>query len=247
VLASGVTASPNPATPGNPVNIAYDVRNDGDQPLALTEVYVDGYGPDGYWKAWACGGPNGQPACNALGPRQSARYTSILIGPQVHSSGSWSIGQVIVYYTGGPYRRIGTDVGTFMVNAQSPAATPIPTATRASTATPIPVATANLQGRVANLARVGDCQWDVTLEVTGLRPGSRVIMSDVNYEYYDCRTGTRSVGSWFDHDVGQADSSGRYVGIHRHNDYGTYHWIVRDDSGHRVQFDYTYGRDAGSR
>ena len=81
------------------------------------------------------------------------------------------------------------------------------------------------------------------MEATGLRPGGRVRVSDINFDYYDCTTGMGARRSWGPLDAGVADSSGRFSFAYIHRDYGTYHYVVEDDAGNRVQIDVTYGRD----
>jgi hypothetical protein len=112
-LVSGVTVSPSPATTGDRVTFSYDVSNEGDAGLGLTEVYVDGDGPDGYWKAWACGGPNGQPPCAILGGHQTRHFNSVIAS--VGSAGTWHVSQQVVYYSGGPYRVLGANLASLTV------------------------------------------------------------------------------------------------------------------------------------
>ncbi len=100
------------------------------------------------------------------------------------------------------------------------------------------------QGRVTSVRYIQDCVWDISMEVTGLRPGSRVQAWNDNYTYDDCRgnTGTKS---WGPHNLGTADSSGRWTYTHRHNDFGSYHWRIQDDSGQVVRIDLTYDQNYG--
>src|SRR5207302_241276 len=92
-LASSVSVDPPTPSVGEAVDMTYEMVNGGTESAVLTEVYVDGSGPSGFWKAWACGGPNGQPGCSALDPGQTAGYTSVLSAAA--SPGDWSIGHVI--------------------------------------------------------------------------------------------------------------------------------------------------------
>ncbi len=121
------------------------------------------------------------------------------------------------------------------------APTPTSTPTAIPTATQTP-STSNAQGRVLGITYVGDCQWSVSMEATGLRPGSDVLVSDIEFDYYDCKTGIRNRRSWGPVDAGVADSAGHFVVAYTHNDYGTYHYVVEDDAGNRAQIDISYGQ-----
>ncbi len=120
-----------------------------------------------------------------------------------------------------------------------------PTPTSTPTATPTAIQTPNIpnaQGRVLGITYIGDCQWSVSMEATGLRPGSDVLVSDIEFDYYDCKTGIRNRRSWGPVNAGVADSAGNFVFAYMHNDYGTYHYVVEDDVGNRAQIDISYGQ-----
>lgn len=133
-----------------------------------------------------------------------------------------------------------TPVPTTPVPTTPTPTTPAPT-TPVPTATQIP-STSNAQGRVTAITRVGDCQWAVYMEATGLRPGGRVWVSDIEFDCYDCQTGVGNRRSWGPVDAGVADSTGHFVFAYTHNDYGTYHYVAEDDAGNRAQIDISYGQ-----
>lgn len=111
--------------------------------------------------------------------------------------------------------------------------------------TPVPQRTYQPQARVASIQRVGDCQWNVTVEVTGLRPGSRLTGTNY-YDYTDCQ-GNRRSGSYGPYDLGVADDSGRNVSVHPQYDFGSYSKTITDSDGHQLSVQYSYDRNYPSR
>jgi len=93
---------------------------------------------------------------------------------------------------------------------------------------------------VTSIQQVGDCQWDVTLDITGLQPATRLLAVDY-YHSTDCQ-GNRRDGSSSPYELGIADANGKHVSIHRQNDYGSYSKIITDSEGYQIRVDYSYGR-----
>ncbi|MBV9280788.1 MAG: helix-turn-helix transcriptional regulator [Chloroflexi bacterium] len=84
-----------------------------------------------------------------------------------------------------------------------------------------------LHGRLSRIVRVGDCRWDVYFDVSGFRPRAPVYFS-ASFTARDCK-GRRYGWSWGPRLTGYADTHGRFTNPPvRHNDYGTYHYVISD-------------------
>ncbi|GEM_PF-2114738 len=121
--------------------------------------------------------------------------------------------------------------------------TPIVTPIETPKETPVKTPPISPSGYVTSINRVGDCRWEIYMEINGLRPGGRVRASDIDFDYYNCETGIGNRRSWGPIDVGYADPTGRFMLSYTHVDYGTYHYIVEDDIGNKAQIDITYDRN----
>ena len=122
-----------------------------------------------------------------------------------------------------------------------PTFTPTPSPT--ATATPTPTSTSTPKPRAARVTliqKVADCQWDVTVEITGVRPGTRLLAVDY-YHATDCQ-GNRREGSSEPYQLGFADGSGKHISVHRQSDYGSYDKIFTDSEGYQIMLHYSYAR-----
>ncbi len=94
-------------------------------------------------------------------------------------------------------------------------------------------------GKISEIQRVGDCRWDITVEVTGLRPGANLKATNY-YDFSDCQGNHRS-GSYGPYNLGVADNSGRNITVHPQSDFGSYIKIITDSEGNQLNITYSYG------
>lgn len=100
-------------------------------------------------------------------------------------------------------------------------------------------------GKISEIQRVGDCRWNVIVEVTDLRPGTRLMATNY-YDWTDCQGNHRS-GSYGPYYLGVADNSGRNVSVHPQSDFGSYSKIITDSDGHQLSIQYSYDRNYTSK
>ena len=124
---------------------------------------------------------------------------------------------------------------------QSAVAAATPTSTPASTATPAPTATPtapNYAARIVSQQRLGPCSWETVVEVTGLKPGQRMMVHS-SHEVYNCAAGgpNRNVSTatgFPGREAGLADNNGVLRWRYEHSAFRSARYVFTDDQGYQV-------------
>jgi uncharacterized protein YraI len=84
------------------------------------------------------------------------------------------------------------------------------------------------------------CRWLITIEVSGMKPGSEVFLNLSSSNTRDCN-GNSTSPNWSNWNHGAADDTGRKTMILEHGDYGRYTFTAHDNHGHQASTTIEYG------